>query len=34
MSKGKKSREGKMDEEHERPEWDWIKRNRLDLDEI
>ncbi len=38
MSKGKKSSEdkksseGKMTEDDERPEWDWIKRNRRDLD--
>jgi hypothetical protein len=32
MSNNKKSSEGKMAEEHERPEWDWIKKNRCDLD--
>ncbi len=33
MSKGKKSSEDKMTEDHERPEWDWIKSKRSDLDE-
>ncbi len=33
MSNGKKSNGDKMTEDHERPEWDWIKKNRHDLDE-
>ncbi len=32
MRNGKKSRGSKMAEEHERPEWDWIQKNRYDLD--
>ncbi len=33
MSNGKKSSGSKTAEEHERPEWDWIKSKRSDLDE-
>jgi hypothetical protein len=32
MSKSKKSRDDKMSEDYERPEWDWIKKNDDDLD--
>jgi len=32
MRNGKKSYEDKIVEDIERPEWDWIKRNRYDLD--
>jgi len=32
MSNVKKSYEDKMSEDSERPEWDWIKRNKDDLD--
>ncbi len=33
MTKDKKSKGDKMTEDHERPEWDWIKSKRSDLDE-
>ncbi len=32
MKNGKKSYGDKIVEDIERPEWDWIKRNRYDLD--
>ena len=32
MSKSKKSSEAKMVEDDERPEWNWIKKNSLDLE--
>ncbi len=32
MSNAKKPHENKMAEDYERPEWDWIKKNRFDLD--
>jgi len=32
MSNGKKSFKDEMVEDHERPEWDWIKSNKYDLD--
>jgi len=32
MRNAKKSYEDKIVEDIERPEWDWIKRNRYDLD--